>query len=84
MHLMTDYVVGVFVIASAWLFAFTAVLALRSTPNSATVSCSSVDATISKSGEFRFVGDEAFKVGDYCDGSTRRSSTEGSVLMFCL
>jgi hypothetical protein len=84
MHLMTDDVVGVFVIASPWLFAFTAVLALRSTPNSATVSCSSVDATISKSGEFRFVGDEAFKVGDYCDGSTRRSSTEGSVLMFCL
>jgi hypothetical protein len=62
MHLMTDYVVGVFVIASPWLFAFTAVLALRSTPNSATVSYSSVDATISKSGEFRFVGDEAFKV----------------------
>jgi hypothetical protein len=54
MHLMTDDVVGVFVIASPWLFAFTAVLALRSTPNSATVSCSSVDATISKSGEFRF------------------------------
>ena len=36
MHLMTDYVIGVFVIASTWLFAFTAVLALRSTPNSAT------------------------------------------------
>jgi hypothetical protein len=41
--------------------------------------CSSVDATISKSGEFRFARDDAFKVGDYCDGSTRRSSTEGSV-----
>jgi hypothetical protein len=66
MHLMTDDVVGVFVIASPWLFAFTAVLALRSTPNSATVSCSSVDATISKSGEFRFVGDEAFELQSLC------------------
>ena len=46
------------------------------------LSFSSVEATISKSAKFRFVGDEAFKVGDYCDGSTRRSSTKGSVLAF--
>ena len=48
----------------------------------ATFNSSGVEATISKSAKFRFVGNEAFKVGDYCDGSTRRSSTKGSVVVF--
>ena len=58
-------------------------LSRSETHPTATFNFSGVEATISKSAKFRFVGNEAFKVGDYCDGSTRRSSTKGSVLAFC-